>query len=159
MNTQIHSADKTMLGSINSIIESAVLSWDLPDRVKRLTLPSYRYTELDMQHLELMVAITDQTIVGVVAWEQADSKDTPEGKTGLLLHGIYVDPKCHRQGIGTRLFQAAERAVREKRQDGLLVRAQAGAEGFFVKQGMIRLPVDDPKRHYANRYWKPWSVT
>lgn len=151
----LHSVDKKMLDDINALIEAAIMTWDLPERVKRLTLPSYRYSEQDMLHLEMVIARVDLTIAGVAAWEEADSNDTPDSKTGLLLHGIYVDPGLHKTGIGTRLFQAAEEAMQEKGLDGLLVKAQSGAEAFFEKQGMSRLPVDDPSRHYANRYWKP----
>ena len=34
--------DSTVLDAINRVIESAVLGWDLAERVKRLVLPSYR---------------------------------------------------------------------------------------------------------------------
>jgi len=155
MNVDIQSANKEMLDAINALVEAAIMTWDLPERVKRLTLSSYRYTVQDMLHLEIIVAKVDQAIAGVAAWEEADSNDTPDNKTALLLHGIYVDPDLHKSGIGTLLFQAAEQAVQEKGLDGLLVKAQSGTEAFFKKQGMIRLPVDDPNRHFANRFWKP----
>jgi GNAT superfamily N-acetyltransferase len=154
VNVSLHSADNKMLDDINALIEAAIMTWNLPERVKRLTLPSYRYSEQDMLHLEMVIARVDQTISGVAAWEEADSNDTPDSKTGLLLHGIYVDPDLHNTGIGTRLFQAAEQAMQGKGLDGLLVKAQSGAEAFFEKQGMNRLPVDAPNRHYANRFWK-----
>jgi hypothetical protein len=53
------------------------------------------------------------------------------------------------------LFQAAERAAREHRRDGLLVKAQKDATGFFIAQGMSAVAVDDARRDYANRFWKP----
>jgi len=95
-----------------------------------------------------------QTTMGIAAWEPADAKDAPAGHNALLLHGIYVDPSYQHQGIGGLLFQAAERAVRKHRRDGLLVKAQEGANSFFISQGMNRLQVEDPLRHYANRFWK-----
>ena len=131
------------------------MTWQLPDRVKRLALPSYRYTALDFAHLDMVVAEDAQrNVTAVAAWEPADSRDTPAGQNGLLLHAIYVHPARHREGIGRALFRAAERAVRERRYDGLLVKAQGDATGFFISQGMNRLPVEDPARHYANRFWK-----
>ena len=48
--------DSTALDAINRVIESAVLGWNLAERVKRLVLPSYRYTPLDVQHLSFAVA-------------------------------------------------------------------------------------------------------
>lgn len=151
----IRPANKTDLDAINRVIEAAVMTWDLPERVKRLSLSSYRYNEMDFDHLEMVVAEDNQQhIIGIAAWEPADAKDTPAGHTALLLHGIYVDPACYRQGVGHQLFRAAEHAVREHHYNGLLVKAQQDANGFFLSQGMSRLPAKDSKRHYANRFWK-----
>ncbi len=131
------------------------MTWKLPDRVKRLALPSYRYTALDFAHLDMVVAEdAQQNITAVAAWEPADTRDRPAGQNALLLHGIYVHPAHHHQGIGRELFRAAERAVREHQYDGLLVKAQGDASGFFIAQGMNRLQVEDPSRHYAHRFWK-----
>ena len=151
----IRTATQADLDAINNVIEAAVMTWNLPQRVKRLSLPSYRYTGIDFDHFEMVVAEDDrQTTIGIAAWEPADAKDAPAGHTALLLHGIYVDPSYHHQGIGRLLFQAAERAVRKHRCDGLLVKAQEDANGFFIAQGMDRLQVEAPLRHYANRFWK-----
>jgi GNAT superfamily N-acetyltransferase len=143
------------LEGINRVIEAAVMTWHLPERVKRLSLPGYRYSSLDLEHLEIVIAEDDrQHTLGVAAWEPAEDGDAPAGKKALLLHGIYVDPPQHHRGIGRLLFSAAEHAVRNQDCDGLLVRAQQGANGFFIAQGMERLHVDSPARQYANRFWK-----
>ncbi|MGD8566660.1 MAG: GNAT family N-acetyltransferase [Gammaproteobacteria bacterium] len=143
------------LDAVNKIIDAAVMTWDLPERVKRLSLPSYRYHEHDLQTIELLVAEDKQhNIVGVAAWEHADPRDAPPGVDGLLLHGIYVDPARHYRGIGTQLFRTAEQAAVDKNYDGLLVKAQTGATGFFTAQGMQRLEVQHTGRDYAHRYWK-----
>lgn len=131
------------------------MTWSLPERVKRLSLSSYRYTEIDFNYLEIVVAEDDKkNIIGVAAWEPADSKDIPAGQTAILLHGIYVMPSHHRKGIGHQLFKAVEQVVYEQQYDGLLVKAQEDANGFFVSEGMSLLQVEDPSRHYVNRFWK-----
>ena len=151
----IRPADSKALDELNRVIEAAVMSWKLPERVKRLSLPSYRYTAQDFIHLDMAVAAdTQQNIIGIAAWEPADARDTPAGRSALLLHGIYVHPAHHRRGIGRELFMAAEHAVREHRYDGLLVKAQEDASGFFISQGMNRLQVEDTSRHYPHRFWK-----
>ena len=143
------------LESINRVIEAAVMGWQLPERVKRLSLPSYRYTGMDLNHLETVVAEDNkQNIIGIAAWERADAKDTPAGRTALLLHGIYVAPSHHRQGVGRRLLRVAEQAVRKYRYSGLVVKAQADASEFFLAQGMSKLQVKDPQCNYANRFWR-----
>ncbi|MEJ2061576.1 MAG: GNAT family N-acetyltransferase [Gammaproteobacteria bacterium] len=154
-STTVRPARSNDLDALNTVIERAVMSWDLPERVKRLSLPVYRYSAFDLDALEVRVAETDDgDVVGVAAWEEAETKDAPGGLHGLLLHGIYVDPQWHHQGIGTRLFKAAEQAAQDHGFDGVLVKAQAGAEGFFAACGLERLAVENPERDYAYRYWK-----
>jgi predicted N-acetyltransferase YhbS len=155
MNVSIRPARTSDLDAINHVIEAAVMTWNLPERVKRLSLPGYRYTPLDLEHFEFAVAEdTKKNIIGVTAWEQASANDTPAGKTALLLHGIYVAPAYHRQGVGQALFRQAEAAARQQGFDGILVRAQEDACGFFITLGMHRLAVEDHSRHYVNRFWK-----
>ncbi|MFO7603711.1 MAG: GNAT family N-acetyltransferase [Gammaproteobacteria bacterium] len=146
------------LNDINRVIEAAVMTWALPERVKRLSLSSYRYSELDVNYLDMLVAQTATgEIVGIAAWETADPQDLSPGQTAMLLHGIYVAPRYQHQGIGRQLFHAVVEAAKPRHVDGLLVRAQEEARGFFLAQGMELLPVEDSTRHYAHRLWKPFS--
>ena len=147
-------ASKADLAAINRVIERAVQTWDLPERVKRLALPTYHYNEHDLDHLHLVVAEDSAAVViGVAAWEDAAARDCPQGQRGLLLHGLYVDPDRQHRGTGTRLLSAAAAASREQGYDGLLVKAQAGAEGFFRSRGLQQLAVTDANRDYPNRFW------
>ena len=151
----IRPVTKADLDAINKVIEAAIMSWNLPERVKHLSLSSYRYTSLDFDHLDIVVAEdANNNIIGVAAWEVADPKDTPLSQSAILLHGIYVTPTHHRKGIGHQLFLIAEQTVRKGKFQGLLVKAQKNADGFFLSQGMKRLPVEDAEYHYANRFWK-----
>ena len=130
------------------------MTWDLPDRVKRLSLPSYRYHTGDLSHLTLVVAETSRRdIVAAAAMEPADPADTPAGRNGLLLHGIYVAPERHRQGVGSKLLDAAVQAARDGRFDGLLVKANRDARRFFFNRGLRPLPVENPNRDYPHRFW------
>lgn len=154
MELSIRPAEKQDLGAINPVIEAAVRTWQLPERVIRLTLPTYKYNEMDLRHMSIVVACEEQAIVGVAAWEQADPIDAQPNTRALILHGIYVDPAQHRQGIGAALFRAAEQAMQEQKLDGILVKAQKGSEAFYQSQGMQKLDVVDEKREFENRYWK-----
>ena len=80
-------------------------------------------------------------------------RDCPPGQRGLLLHGLYVDPDQQRHGTGSLLLSAAIIAAREQGYDGLLVKAQVDAEGFFRAKGLRRLAIEDETRDYPNRYW------
>lgn len=123
--------------------------------VKRLSMPLYRYSEHDLDFLDLVIAEAEGIgIVGVAAWEQAAPGDTPAGHSALLLHGIYVAPDQQRKGVGTQLFEAAEKTASSRGFDGVLVKAQSGAEDFFFALGLERVPVEDHHRDYPHRFWK-----
>jgi len=79
MNTQVslRAADKTDLPAVNGVIERAIMGWKLPERVKRLSLPLYRYNEMDLEHLELCVAEAAGQIIALAAWEPAEASDIP----------------------------------------------------------------------------------
>ncbi|WP_455233873.1 GNAT family N-acetyltransferase [Thiogranum longum] len=143
------------LNAANDVIEQAIRSWNLPERVKRLALPIYRYSASDFHSLQVIVAEDPRYgIVALAGFEPADFGDTPHGHKAALLHGIYVLPDRQNRGIGSRLLESVETEARARGFTGLLVRAQAGAEGFFVANGLERLPVHDPGRDYRYRYWK-----
>lgn len=154
----LRTATLTDLNEINSVIASAVMSWQLSERVKRLSLSSHQYCEIDFRHLQFVVAQTGKTsqakIVGVAAWEEAEPLNSPQNTRALLLHGIYVDAKYHHQGIGQALFARAQQAAIEQHYDGLLVKSQTDASEFFIAQGMQTLPQEND-RQYNNRFWKP----
>ena len=154
----IRVARREDLDAINAVIEAAVMNWRLPERIKRLALPSYRYTNIDYEHLEILVAeMIDTGIVGVAGCETADPDEVP-GQQALLLHGLYVRPDAQHQGIGSQLFRAMETLVRKHKCDGLLVKAQTDAVGFFEFHGMQRLESINPISDYAHRFWKPVTL-
>jgi predicted N-acetyltransferase YhbS len=151
----LRAANRDDLAALNKVVERAVQTWNLPERVKRLALPTYLYNEHDLQHLHIELATDSEGgAVGVAAWEAAAARDCPDGVRGLLLHGQYVDPEKQQRGIGGRLLQAAVSAAREQGYAGLLVKAQADAGGFFSLQGLQLLAVKDTSRDYPNRYWR-----
>lgn len=154
MAIRTEAAKQSDLDNINHVIEAAIMTWDLPERVKRLSLASYFYNEQDLKHFEIVVAIQDEKIVAVASWEPADTKDSPQDKSGLLLHGLYVHPEIQGQGVGQKLFQKAVNAAQSKGLSSLLVKAQANAIDFFVQQGMHWVKIQDASRDYAHRLWK-----
>lgn len=155
MEVSLRRATPTDLDAVNAVIERAVMTWQLPERVKRLTLPSYRYNAHNLEHLEMVLAEdADRAVIGVAAWEPASPADAPPGRRALLLHGLYVDPGRQRRGAGGCLLDAAVAAAREQGFDGLLVKARPEAEGFFFARGLERLPVTNPEREYPHRFRK-----
>jgi len=147
--------NRSELDRVNDIIAAAMQIWKLPERVKRISLPLYRYQENDLEHMHFLIAETGDTeIVGLAALEEIDATAGPGGRPVMLLHGLYVNPAHHRRGIGTRLLDSAEDFTQAHSVAGLLVRAQTDALPFFEKRGFAKLPVENDSRNYAHRYWK-----
>ena len=82
------------LEALNRVEADAIATWDLPERVKRLALPSYSYQAHDLEHLTLLLAEAAEGPLGVAAWEPADPADAPPGARALLF------PSISRQGAG-----------------------------------------------------------
>lgn len=140
---------------INGIIEAAVMSWNLPERVKRLSMPAYRYDADALKKVDMQVASdSDGDIVGVVAWCAPDEEAALEDRQALLLHGVFVDTTSHRQGVGRKMVEAALSQASERSLDGLLVRAQPDALAFFQALDFQQLPVVDEELDYKHRYWR-----
>lgn len=157
-SSQLRDAQRADLPQINQVISAAVMTWDLPERVKRLALSSYHYHAVDFAHFGMRVIEQAGTLVGIAAWEPADPRDLPEDAPaeakGLLLHGIYVDPAAQRQGIGRALVAEALHAAQAQGVAGVLVKAQSDAVPFFQALGWQHLPVRDRVRDYEHRYWQ-----
>ncbi len=145
------------LDAINGLVAEAVEDWPLPERVRRLALPAYRYTEADLMFLEVTVLERAGEVVGAAAWETAETRELPEGAAdGLLLHGLYVGRAARGQGVGRQLVEACRSAAHEAGVAGVLVKAQASAASFFAAMGFVPVPVRDRDRDYEQRYW--WAV-
>jgi len=152
---KIRTGNLSDLDNINTVIKAAILTWDLPERVKRLSTESYLYNTLDFEQIKFIVAVDKKKqIIGVAAWDKADIKDTPSACNAILLHGIYVSPLFHHQGIGTQFIEVINNIAKEGGYNGVFVKAHKDAVGFFISQGMKKLDIENPSLHYKNRFWK-----
>ena len=143
------------LPAVNAIIASGVMGWQLSDRVKRLSIPLYQYDRSDLDHLRIQVAECGGRILAVAAWDHAPEEQLLPGRTGFLLHGLYVAPEARDQGLGAALLDACQQAAADAGLDGVLVKAQADSAGYFVARGLERLPVTRVTQDYALRFWLP----
>jgi N-acetylglutamate synthase-like GNAT family acetyltransferase len=146
------------LDQMNRVVEHAVMSWQLPDRVKRLAIPSYRYHDYDMSNMTFFLAEdASNQVRGLAALEQIIAPGASDARA-MLLHGLYVDPECHGQGVGKQLLACAEIFAHDQGFTGMLVKAQPEAASFFVKKGYEELEVEDMRKDYQHRLWKSFKV-
>lgn len=141
---------KETLDEINGVVASAIDTWDIAQRVKRLALSSYLYTRIDAQYLEFFGAWRNNALIGVVALEPR-VYGRPESRHAMLLHGLYVDPREHGRGIGRHLVELAKSVSAAQGFSELLVKAERTAIDFFRRQGFQSLHTDDEERDYPHR--------
>lgn len=140
----VRKATEKDLEELNNVISGAVMQWNLPERVKRLSLSSFHYDALDLQHMDIQLATDDeQIIVGVVACEMTDSSNE------ILLHGIFVRLNKQRKGVGKLLLKCVEKDLSSSMINKLLVKPQKEAMSFFRAMGFERI-ISKNKNQYEN---------
>ena len=130
------------LDEVNGVVEAAVESWGLPERVRRLALPSLRYTREDLRHMT--VILTDAahgSAVGMVAWEPIRSRCDAAARS-LFLHGIYVTPQWQRRQIGTALLEYVTHAAHALDADAVVLKAWRESAPFFAARGFLPVAGD-----------------
>ena len=143
------------LHGVNNLIAAAIDTWHLADRVKRISLPLYRYHEDDLRDMRLVVAESgDHQILGIAVLEQAYATDLFDGFQAAVLHGIYVAPNLHRNGVGSRLLEKIENMARSNDTEMLLVKARPEAISFFSDRGFEQLSARDVSRDYPHQFYK-----
>lgn len=148
----IRPATSDDLTRINCVVDDALRSWVLPERVLRLAPPSFYYDASDLAHMALHVLdLGDGMVPAVVAWEIGDSPALPNNKSALLLHGLYVAVAYQRRGIGTELLDRVFEEAKTHAVDGIAVRAWRESAGFFLTRNFEPI---EPQAGHPRRLWR-----
>lgn len=158
---QILQASASDLHQINDVMRRAIETWELPERVRRLTAPLFTVKEPDLHDPQWLVAKDrNGAVLGVAHWTQAIGYDLPEGCHGAaIVHGLYVDASHQRHSVGTSLLQHIERLARETGLTALVVRAQRTAETYFLAQQFRPLCDEPDGPTYPRGLWRPIAPT
>jgi GNAT superfamily N-acetyltransferase len=141
------------LNSCNAVITAAVMAWPLAERLRRLALPLLRYDLADLACYQLLLAVEQQAIVGVAAWDNRTILASPRAD-GALVHGLYVLPAEQGQGVGRLLLADIAARARQLQRSGLLIKAERVAVGYFEHLGLEPLKIEQPA-DYPYRFWQP----
>ena len=153
--SHIERASSRDLASVNAVIQRAIMTWSMSERVKRRAVTILQYDQVDAANLALYVCRSGTTIIGVIALD-FDYKASRAGCRGILLHGIYVDPATHRRRVGQTLMKFAERQAVIRAEDGVWIKAERVSRRFFERCGYIHCaPKSDADYPYL--YWKGTS--
>lgn len=141
------------LEQVNTVIQSAVGTWPLAERLKRLALGSLQYDALDLDEFAMLLGLDNGCPVAV-AVAAVDHIDLGSGRAPcVLLHGLYVHSGYQARGIGRLMHQTVAARARKRGCMGILVKAQRVSRKYFVKQGFHEIV--DPGIDYPYLYWKP----
>lgn len=127
------------LSVVSEAVCGALSTWSLPERVRRLALPSPLYNDSDLDQMTVVLVENAGKAVTIAAWEADAGRYTPTGLQSVLLHGLYVSSRWQRQGLGTGLLEHVSHWIGERGFDGMAVKVWREAEAFFRSNGFNRL--------------------
>lgn len=96
------------------------LEWLLSNRGSIQTVTTESQKEL------YLVAVHESAILGMAAIREN------------RITKFYIDPQCHRQGVGSILFKAAEEQIRQEHSE-VILGATNTAVPFYQKMGLIQI--------------------
>jgi len=119
--------------AINRVVEQAVMTWPLAERIKKLSLNVLTYDYTDFAYYCCYVAVSKEKIVACVIWD-------PEQKE-MLCHGLYVAPAYQSVGVGKSLLNYFYQAAKHGGSSAVLVKAERVSCDYFIKLGYQAVPV------------------
>lgn len=152
----IRPAGPADLETINGIVSAAVLAWPMAERLKRIAVKVLAYDAMDLRELDVLLAESDGSTAAVAAWDPGTRLAAVGGARGALLHGLYVLPNRQRAGLGSLLQRRVAETAVALGFDGLVVKAERVAVGYFERCGYARLDRGNPFGiDYPYLFWHP----
>lgn len=148
-------SDLDRLNAVNRVIEEAVETWGVADRVRRLALPTLLYDEVDLRHMRfLLLDDSEGEAVAFATWEDFGETGEAHSTRHLRLHGLYVLPHWQRRGLGSSLLEFVCLRAGMQGIDGILVRAWREAEAFFRRHGFETCVEPQSPESYSWLLWR-----
>ena len=139
------------LSAINAVLESSITAWNLSDRLYRLSVNAYRYSESDwIDHQFYGLRDQNNTLLAILVLND-DASELPGDQSCLQIHGLYVHSDSRHQGLGQHLVDHAITLATTRQLNALFVKAHESAVPFFTKLEFQHIPVADEIRDYPYR--------
>ncbi|NCW09436.1 MAG: GNAT family N-acetyltransferase [Gammaproteobacteria bacterium] len=139
------------LPAINAVLESSITAWNLSDRLYRLSVNAYRYSESDwIDHQFYGLRDQNNTLLAILVLND-DASELPGDQSCLQIHGLYVHSDSRHQGLGQHLVDHAITLATTRQLNALFVKAHESAVPFFTKLQFQHIPVVDEIRDYPYR--------
>jgi len=113
------------LAALNGVVERAVMTWQLAERVKRLSLPATATTRTILVTCRSCWRKTPRKASSASLPGMTPARATCRRSARPAAAWAVCRPRRQRGGVGSRLLDAAAEAARRQGLDGVLVRAQA----------------------------------
>ena len=150
----MRSAGSPDLAVINNVVNHAIETWNLPERVRRLAKPSLTYTESDLDFMLAALGENEEgNAIAAALWEPEEGRLSRH--SSILLHGLYVMPEYQRNGVGACMVEHVSKIARKAGFHGMTVKSWRDSEDFFLKLGFSDSAISGQERLYPRQLWKP----
>ena len=139
------------LESANSVIRSAVASWDLPERLKRLSAPVLQYSEIDLKDYEYALCIYRRRVIATAFWRIIHWQDR------IDLHGLFTAKPWQGIGAGGQLQKYIVENSGHPSLNHIYVKAHRCATSYFESTGYKKINPDEHASLYPHQYKKEIS--
>ena len=128
--------------AVNHVISTAVQSWPVSERLKRLALTALHYTNTDVQDFDFVLCYKAHACLGVAVWEPENVSFRRDNYSVALLHGLYVDHQHQQQGVGKLLLDEVHLRAEKCNFSGIYARVERFSASYFEHVGYRQLPDD-----------------
>jgi GNAT superfamily N-acetyltransferase len=127
----VRPARRDEVGVLDDLAFRSKAHWGYDDGLMEGWRDELRVAPADLDAGRVLVATVDDALVGFATV----TGDPPDAE----LEAMFVDPSSLRAGSGAQLFAAACNLARGLRCRRLLIESDPHAEGFYLRQGAVRI--------------------
>ncbi|MEC8126158.1 MAG: GNAT family N-acetyltransferase [Pseudomonadota bacterium] len=131
------------LQAINTVLTSSITTWNLVDRLRRLSSDTYHYRESNLIDDQVYgLRAQNKTPPAILALND-NALELPRDLSSLQIHCLCVHADYQRQGLRQHLIENALKLAQMRHLNAVLVKSHESTVSYFEKQGFRLTPVID----------------